>query len=266
MLPTIAVIDSGIGGLSILAAIQQLIPARIIYCADRQFFPYGTKEQQQITTRLLGLRDRLSGRHPIDAFVIACNTASTVSLAALRQDFATPIVGVVPAVKPAAAASQTKVIGILATERTIQQPYTQQLIAQFAADCRVLAIGSRWLVEIAENKLMNPGSEQPDANRLQQELAIFIQDKQLDTVVLACTHFPFLRPELQRLLGEGVRLIEPSLGVATHLKNLLGQVRGARSVPLAADIYYSTLNADAGVPVCFGEGEASRFVFEHLPF
>src|SRR4051812_17413916 len=148
------VFDSGVGGLSVLAEIERLLPnAPIVYVADNGGFPYGTKTEAEIAARVPALLGRLAERFQPRSIVIACNTASTIALAAVRTALDLPIVGTVPAIKPAAEQSRTRAIGVLGTEATVRQPYVDDLSARFAADCVVLRHGSARLVELAEASL-----------------------------------------------------------------------------------------------------------------
>src|SRR5918998_3646515 len=148
------VFDSGVGGLSVLRPICELLPtAPIVYVADSAAYPYGTKSPALIEARVPALLGRLSERFDPELIVIACNTASTIALDAVRAALDVPIVGTVPAIKPAAALSKTRVIGVLGTEATVRQPYVDRLSEEFAGDCTVIRHGSAELVDLAEAKL-----------------------------------------------------------------------------------------------------------------
>src|SRR5699024_4800784 len=131
-------LDSGVGGLSVLQEIRLALPkAPIAYAADNDFYPYGTKSAAEIEARVPALLGRLAERYDPALVVIACNTASTIALDPVRAALHLPIVGTVPAIKPAAALSKTRAIGVLGTDATIVQPYVDRLAALFAADCLV---------------------------------------------------------------------------------------------------------------------------------
>src|SRR5215213_6883700 len=148
------IFDSGVGGLSVLRAISDLLPtAPLVYAADSAGYPYGTRRPAEIEARVPALLGRLSERFDPELIVIACNTASTIALDAVRAALDLPVVGTVPAIKPAAALSRSRTIGVLGTEATVRQPYVDRLADEFAADCRVIRHGSAELVEIAEAKL-----------------------------------------------------------------------------------------------------------------
>src|SRR5215213_11683867 len=146
--------DSGVGGLSVLARTRELLPnAPIVYAADSAGFPYGKRSEAEIATRVPALLGRLVERFQPRLAVIACNTASTIALEHARLALDLPVVGTVPAIKPAAEASKSRVIGVLGTEATVRQPYVDDLAAKFAPDCTIIRHGSPELVELAEAKV-----------------------------------------------------------------------------------------------------------------
>src|SRR5215212_9932831 len=146
--------DSGIGGLSVLKPTRALLPnAPIIYAADSAGFPYGKRSDAELASRVPALLGRLVERFHPRLVVIACNTASTIALEHVRSALDLPAVGTVPAIKPAAEISRSRVIGVLGTEATVRQPYVDDLAARFAADCSLIRYGSPGLVELAEAKL-----------------------------------------------------------------------------------------------------------------
>jgi len=194
----ILVFDSGVGGLSILQEIRQQYPhCCFFYASDNAAFPYGTKTEDELLERVDIVLHRLQQTTQADIIVVACNTASTVALPRIRERFSQPVIGVVPAIKPAAVISQSKVIGVLATPGTVKREYTQQLITQFASDCEVISIGSSELVHLAEQKLRGETITQQQLEPIVQRL---IHSPAIDTVVLACTHFPLLKEELKAVL------------------------------------------------------------------
>ncbi len=208
---TIAFIDSGVGGLTILDEVVKLLPyENFIYLADYCGFPYGQKNQKELLTRLETVAQFLMS-HKIDILVIACNTASTTFLAHLRQQFGIPIVGVIPPIKLAAKLSKTKVIGILGTSTTVKTAYTQKLIDDFAQGCQVVSVGSPSLVEAAERKLQGLSI---DLSAIAAQLEPFRQAKNLDTVALSCTHFPHLIEEFRQLGFNYINFVSPAEGVA----------------------------------------------------
>lgn len=209
------IFDSGVGGLSVLAAIRRLLPdAPIVYAADSAGFPYGTKGAAEVAARVPALLGRLAERYEPALIVIACNTASTIALDAVRAALDLPIVGTVPAIKPAAALSQTRVIGVLGTDATIVQPYVDRLAAEFAADCRVIRHGSAELVELAEAKLRGAATDAADYARILDGLLKQPGGERVDTIVLACTHFPLVEAELAAAAPRPLAFVDGNQGIA----------------------------------------------------
>lgn len=206
--------DSGVGGLSVVAPTIALLPcAPIVYAADSAGFPYGTRGEAEIAARVPALLGRLVERYRPRLVVIACNTASTIALPAVRAALDLPVVGTVPAIKPAAAASRTRVIGVLGTDATVRQPYVDDLTARFAGDCVVVRHGSAALVELAEAKLRG---EAVAADAVAAAVAPLTGVPGLDVVVLACTHFPLLAEELARALP-GIAFVDGGPGIARRV-------------------------------------------------
>ncbi len=226
--PTILAADSGLGGLTIVAEIRKALPqARLAYLCDNAFFPYGTRPDAELLAHFLGVMNRAIDRVQPDLIVTACNTISTICLPQLRAATSIPVVGVVPAVKPAAQQSKRKIIGLLATPATVNRPYTDDLIQRYAAGCTVLRIGSAELVDMAEAQLLG---EAVDREQLRRILAPFFDrpaDAQPDVVVLACTHFPLLRAELQAAGPADVAWIDSGTAVARRVLDVLPPPRGA---------------------------------------
>ncbi|MDR6788142.1 glutamate racemase [Sphingomonas sp. BE138] len=212
--------DSGVGGLSVVAPTRELLPtAPIVYAADSAGFPYGTRSEAEIAARVPALLGRLVERYRPRLVVIACNTASTIALPAVRAALDVPVVGTVPAIKPAAAMSETRVIGVLGTEATVRQPYVDDLAARFAGDCTVLRHGSAALVELAEAKLAGTAPA-PDA--IAAELGgLFAQPGggRIDVIVNACTHFPLLEREMATVAPQ-VRFVDGGAGIARRIAYL----------------------------------------------
>jgi glutamate racemase len=220
--PVILAADSGLGGLTIVAEIRKALPqGRLAYLCDNAFFPYGTRPDAELLAHFLDVMNRAIAQVQPDLIVTACNTISTICLPQLRAATRIPVVGVVPAVKPAAQQSRRKIIGLLATPATVNRPYTDDLIQRYAADCMVLRIGSAELVEMAEAKLLGHAV---DRDRLARMLAPFFDrsaDTQPDIVVLACTHFPLLRAELEAAGPPGTAWIDSGAAVARRVIEVL---------------------------------------------
>lgn len=206
--------DSGVGGLSVLAPTRALLPtAPIVYVADSAAYPYGTRSEAEIAARVPALLGRLVERFRPRLAVIACNTASTIALNYVRAALEIPVVGTVPAIKPAAELSRTRVIGVLGTEATVRQPYVDDLAARFAGDCTVLRHGSAELVALAEDKL---AGRPIAAGEVAAAVAPLAAHREMDVVVLACTHFPLLAEELAEALP-GVSQVDGGPGIARRI-------------------------------------------------
>jgi len=209
--------DSGVGGLSVLGPTRALLPqAPIVYAADSAAFPYGTRSEAEIAARVPALLGRLVERFRPRLAVIACNTASTIALDFVRAALDIPVVGTVPAIKPAATLSVSRVIGVLGTEATVRQPYVDDLARRFAADCTIIRHGAPNLVELAEAKL---GGERASVDAVRAALAPMIEaprGSEIDMVVLACTHFPLLAEEIAAA-WPGVTLVDGGAGIARRI-------------------------------------------------
>lgn len=225
--------DSGLGGLSVLGPTRALLPtAPIVYAADYAGLPYGKKSEAELAARVPALLGRLVERYQPRLVVVACNTASTIALPHIRAALDLPIVGTVPAIKPAAALTKSGVIGVLGTEATVRQPYVDDLSAKFAAGKTVLRHGSPALVTGAEAKL-NGGTVDPAvvAHAI-TGLTGQPGGDAMDVIVLACTHFPLLQDELQAAAGPHVRLIDGADGIARRTAALTqGQAWPATAPP-----------------------------------
>nr|NUR37658.1 glutamate racemase [Sphingomonas sp.] len=212
--------DSGVGGLSVLEPTRKLLPnAPIVYCADSAGFPYGTKSDLELASRVPALLGRLVERFHPRLAVIACNTASTIALQHVRSALDLPVVGTVPAIKPAAESSKSRVIGVLGTEATVRQPYVDDLAAKFAADCTIIRHGSPELVELAEGKLAGREISVDEVRASARAMFNAPGGNRIDTVVLACTHFPLLQEELTQAFPQ-VSYVDGGPGIARRIAYL----------------------------------------------
>lgn len=217
-MPRILVFDSGVGGLSVAACIHQRLPAaELVYVADNAGFPYGDQPESVVIDRCRSLISEALATFPCDLIVVACNTASTVVLPELRSLNHIPVVGVVPAVKPAAACSLNRRIGVLATPATIRRPYLDELIREFASDCHVERVGHPQLVHWIEAAV---SGEPVSAAALIDVLAPF-REAGVDTVVLGCTHYPLIRQQLEGCLPEVRFWVDSGEAIARRAKALL---------------------------------------------
>jgi len=217
----VAIYDSGVGGLSIYQNVVAECPEHdYLFLSDNQAFPYGTKTEDELLERAQAVVRRLDEHFSIDVLIVACNTASTIVLPYLRAEFDFQVIGVVPAIKPAAEYSVSKNIGLLATPATAKRPYTDQLIDEFASDCEVTRIGSLELVEMAEDKLYR---REFDESFIATILKPIIDDKSIDVLVLACTHFPLLKAEISaqfKRFDRELLLLDSGQAIANRLLSL----------------------------------------------
>jgi len=228
----ILLLDSGVGGLTVLEETRRLLPdAPIVYVADHAALPYGNKSEAQITARVAALLGRLVERYSPRLATIACNTASTIALAAVREALELPLVGTVPAIKPAAALTRTGTIGLLGTAATIRQAYVDNLEREFASDKVLLRHAAPDLVQAAEAKLrgepLDPSVFKAAADGLRSQPG----GSDIDVVVLACTHFPLLEEELTGAFGSGVHFVDGAAGIARRIAWLTQGQQFNRSEP-----------------------------------
>ena len=221
--PCILVFDSGLGGLTVFREVKRARPdARYVYAADDVFFPYSSHDEEALTARILEVMGTLLEAHRPDLVVIACNTASTIVLPALRERYSVPFVGTVPAIKPACALYTTRLVSVLGTDATVVREYTQALIRDFAQDCSLTLVGSDRLASMAEAAL---NGEAVDEVLLAGEVSECFQEQngqRTDVVVLACTHYPLLLDELKRVAPWDVQWIDPAEAIARRVLDLLG--------------------------------------------
>jgi glutamate racemase len=209
--------DSGIGGLSVLEPTRALLRnAPLVYCADSAAFPYGTRSEAEIASRVPALLGRLVERFHPRLAVIACNTASTIALEHVRSALDLPVVGTVPAIKPAVEMSKSRIIGVLGTEATVRQPYVDDLAARFAPDCTLIRHGSPELVELAEAKLAGDEVGVEAVRAAARPMFDAPDGEKIDTVVLACTHFPLLEAELRAAFPD-VHYVHGGPGIARRI-------------------------------------------------
>jgi glutamate racemase len=238
--PKVLIFDSGVGGLSVFKEIKVLLPhLDYTYLFDNEAYPYGELPQATLICRVESLILKMVQIQRIDLVVIACNTASTIVLPHLREILTIPVVGVVPAIKPASLLAN-KAVGLIATPATVKREYTHHLIHNFSPDKPVELLGSTRLVDMAEDKLCgNP----VDINELKQILSPLI-DK-VDVAVLGCTHFPLLKQEIAEAFDNKVSLVDSGEAIARRVKSLLADVSEKSSAGTEQyDIYCSAALGD----------------------
>lgn len=224
--PRILVFDSGVGSLSIGRQIQRRLPAtQLIYALDSAGFPYGEWDEEKLTDHICATVLTLVTKTQPDLMVLACNSASTTVLPALRQQLSIPVVGVVPAIKPAASQTLSGVIGLLATPGTVKRPYTAQLIADFASHCTVLRVGSAELAPAVEHLYWSGESPTDLYPRIASQFEQQPRFAEMDTLILACTHFPLIADQLAPYFP-GVKLIDSGEAIARRVEQLLAPQTG----------------------------------------
>jgi glutamate racemase len=260
------VFDSGVGGLSVLDAIVASGHAlEINYAADNAWLPYGLKTDAQLRERVPALLAALVAQWSPEIVVVACNTASTIALDEVRKALRVPVVGVVPPIKPAAALTKSGAIGLLATPATVRRAYTDDLIAQFAADKRVVRFGSAALVEAAEQKLRGETLAESAITEAIDGLFGVPGGADIDVVALACTHFPLLAEELARAAPAHVTWLDSGAAIARRVANVLiadaGQARVERAAFTDAKAARALFPAfhKRGFKVCAATDEAPEF-------
>lgn len=243
----IGVFDSGVGGLSVLRALQGELPSeRFVYVADNGYAPYGEREDSQLRRRAHAITDYLVSKHGIKALVVACNTATAAAIHTLRSEYADlPIIGIEPALKPAAAATKTGVVGVIATRATLGSEKFMQLLASLSGTARFVVQPCDGLADAVERS---------DQNRIETLCRQYTQAMgpfgtaagAIDCLVLGCTHYPFIAAELTHCVGEAVQLLDGGIPVARQTRRLLEEGTFERATPDSAasaePLFYSTGN------------------------
>jgi glutamate racemase len=234
----IGVFDSGVGGLSVMQQIIRELPQEnVIFFADTLHCPYGRRSHQEIQGLAQGIVGFLISRGT-KVVVVACNTASAAALHYLRENFDIPIVGMEPAVKPAAERTNSNVVGVMATEATFQGALFASLVERFAADVEVVTQTCPGLVERVEAGLIKDAGTMEMLKRYLQPM----MDAGIDSLVLGCTHYPCLRPLIQEIVGDGVEIIDPSPAVARQTARVLKREGLAREGAGGTRTYYTSGN------------------------
>lgn len=222
--PRILAFDSGMGGLTVARAVRAQLPdAHLVYAADNAGFPYGAWKEDALVKRIVMVIGALIERAEPHIVVIACNTASTIALAQLREAYKVPFVGTVPAIKPAAAQTKSGIIGVLATPGTVSREYTHALIHTYAYHCKVFLHGAKRLAEIAEQKLKG---RPVDMEELRLEISPVFRKREgqrTDVVVLGCTHYPLLVKDIEKVAPWEVKYIDPAPAIARRVADVLDE-------------------------------------------
>jgi glutamate racemase len=222
----VGIFDSGLGGLSVLRAVRAALPdERLIYVADSLYAPYGERDDDFIADRTLAIGEWLIAQGA-KALVVACNTATAQSIAQARERLPIPMIGVEPGIKPAALMSQTRVAGVLATAVTLRSARFQALAERYSTDCRFILQPGHGLVQAVERCDI-------DSPELVELLRSYVQpmlDANADTLVLGCTHYPFLDKAIRSIAGDRLALIDTSVAIARQLERQL-DLHGMRAAP-----------------------------------
>lgn len=214
----IGVLDSGVGGLSVFKELYKEMPLEsYVYFADSAFCPYGSKSQEELQLRLDKIVSLLIGEYHCKMIVFACNTATAVAIEYIRERYPIPFIGMEPAVKPAALHSQTKAVGILATEGTLKGKLFQETAARFAADTHLEVRVGTGLVELVETGM----EDTAQAELLLREYLRPMLEAHVDHIVLGCTHYPFLSDQIRKIIGPDIVLLNPAPAVAKHTHDIL---------------------------------------------
>lgn len=238
----IGVMDSGVGGLSVLREIHRQLPNEsLLYVADSAHLPYGDKTPQFVRQRVNHIAESLVTMGA-KALVVACNTATAAAVESLRERFALPVIGMEPGVKPAVLSSKRSVVGILATEGMVQSNRMRDLVTRFAKDVEVVIQPCPGLVEQVERYALHT----PETSRLLQNYLAPILERNADTLVLGCTHYPFLQPLIEKLVGPGVTVIDTATAIARHLQHRLEEASLLNPGDTPAQVqFFSSGNSEA---------------------
>lgn len=237
----IGVFDSGVGGISVLRHIRALLPAEdLLYCADSDFAPYGNKSAEFIRERAIHLADFLIAQGA-KALVVACNTATAAAIQALRERYSLPIIGMEPAVKPAVKATRSGVVGVLATSGTLNSAQFAALLESYGREVQVVTEACHGLVEQIERGELDT---QQTRQLLQRYLAPLL-GAGADTIVLGCTHYPFVKPLIEALAGPAITLIDTGEAVARQVYKRLAEsgLLNDRQVPGSNSFWLNRRNS-----------------------
>lgn len=258
----ILMFDSGLGGLTVLAPVRAARPdAEIVYLADDAVFPYGALGEGELVRRVMTVIEPVVVRVQPDIIVNACNTASTLVLPHLRERFSMPVVGTVPAIKPAAEQSRSRRFSVMATPGTAARDYTRELVETFAGGCAVTLVPCVHLARLAERALRG---EAVSDDALRAEMApafVEAQGQRTDTIVLACTHYPLLIERLRALAPWPVTWIDPGPAIARRVVQLVG-VMPAGAVPAGPGTIHFTSGTEPGAALA--EALAARGLIARL--
>lgn len=214
----VGIFDSGVGGLSVAREIRALLPAeRLVYVADTAYCPYGARPDAEVRARAHAIGRWLVRERGAKVIVVACNTASGAALETLREEFTTPVIGLEPAVKPAVVASKARRVGVMATEGTLRSERFARLVRTYADGAQVIPRACPGLADAVEGGLLDG----PELDERMRGLVAPLLEAGVDTVVLGCTHYPFVREAVQRALGPDVALLDSGPAIARRTAQIL---------------------------------------------
>lgn len=253
--PSALIFDSGVGAISIAREIRRLLPGLTLHFGiDNGFYPYGSRSEEALRPRIVEQATAMMTASGADILVVGCNTASTLALPQLREVLSQPVVGVVPAVKPAAAASRTGTIALIATEGTVNRNYTRDLIQQFGNGCRVINVPAPELVRLAEAKLRGEAISARDLAPVLARIFHTAGGDSVDIAVLACTHFPLLREELDRYAPRRIQWLDSGAAIARRVGWWLEELKLAPpDKPGASQLLTSAVEEDKKIRGAFAE-------------
>ncbi len=239
MIQPIGVFDSGVGGLSILIELKKILPNEsFIFLADQAFMPYGKKNKKELVGRVSKIIDFFVKKN-VKAVVIACNTATVYTIDEMRKKFAIPLIGTVPAIKTAAELSKTKKIAVFSTPATTKSPYLKNLISEFASTCKIYRVGGSNLEELLEGGDIDA----PEVQVVLKQKLLPLIAKQIDAVVLGCTHYPFLRKNIEDIIGPNIAAVDSGKAIAKRTFVVLNEHNSLLKKKTSEDIFMTTGNA-----------------------
>lgn len=253
--PSALIFDSGVGAISIAREIRRQIPGLTLHFGvDNGFYPYGNKSEEALRPRIVQFARAMMEKSQADMLVVGCNTASTLALPELREVLDRPVVGVVPAIKPAAAETRSGTIALIATEGTVNRIYTRDLIRQFANGQRVINVPAPELVRLAEAKLRGETITAEDLAPVLHRIFDTAGGDKVDIAVLACTHFPLLREELDTFAPRRIRWLDSGTAIARRVRWWLDELNmDLPDRPAPSMLLTSAEDTDQRIALAFSE-------------
>jgi len=255
----IGVFDSGVGGLSVLRHLHARLPhEHLLYVADSAYIPYGDKPASLVRERSFFIADRLIGMGA-KLLVVACNTATAAAIHDLRARYSLPIVGMEPGVKPGVTHSRSRCVGILATAGTLRSSKFASLMERYGAGAEVILQPCPGLVEQIESGALMTSA----THRMLERFLAPLLEKGVDTVVLGCTHYPFVQPLIEQIVGEHIQVIDTGPAVARHVERLLGD-HAIANRENQGSVRFFTSGDSVGMNPLFSTLWGSEIKLEHM--